>query len=110
MCARHIYANWAKRWRGEDRKIAFWNCARATWVPDLKEKMKILEDLGNGSVKDALGYEIEKWSKAFFWTDIKCDMVDNNVSETFNRWIMDAKCKSIISILEEIKVMVMKRL
>ncbi|KAK9168867.1 hypothetical protein Syun_001007 [Stephania yunnanensis] len=110
-CARHVYANWAKKWRGEERKIAFWNCARATTVPELKDKMRALADLGNGyAEKDAMGYEVEKWSKAYFNEKVNCDVVDNNLAETFNGWILEARCKSIISMLEDIRRKVMKRL
>ncbi|KAL4323806.1 hypothetical protein GQ457_11G024030 [Hibiscus cannabinus] len=40
---------------------------------------------------------------------IKCDVVDN-MCETFNRVILDARCKTIISMLEDIRVYVMRRL
>ncbi|KAG6407872.1 hypothetical protein SASPL_130872 [Salvia splendens] len=37
-------------------------------------------------------------------TTPKCDSVDNNMAETFNGWILDARCKPIISMLEDIRV------
>ncbi|GLT87350.1 hypothetical protein SLE2022_054380 [Rubroshorea leprosula] len=37
-------------------------------------------------------------------------MVDNNLSETFNSWILEARRKAIIIILEEIRHMVMERI
>ena len=78
MCARHIYANWAKKQRGEERKIAFWNCARATFNEDLKNKLKELSNLEEGLVKDALDYGVESWCKAFFKTYMKCDVIDKS--------------------------------
>ncbi|KAK8582889.1 hypothetical protein V6N13_069657 [Hibiscus sabdariffa] len=41
---------------------------------------------------------------------IKRDIVDNNMCETFNGVILDARCKPIISMLEDIRVYVMRRL
>ena len=110
MCARHIYANWAKKQREEERKIDFWNCERATFNEDLKNKLKELSNLGEGLVKDALDYGVESWCKAFFKTDVKCDVIDNNMSKTFNGWILDARCKPIFTMMEEIKVQVINRM
>ncbi|XP_050211451.1 uncharacterized protein LOC126661643 [Mercurialis annua] len=73
-CARHVYAALAKNWRGEDRKLGFWTCAKATF------------------------------------TEVKCDVIDNNLAETFNGWILDARGLPIISMLEVIRVQVMTRL
>ena len=61
MCARHIYANWAKKWRGEERKIAFLNCARATYTAKLKSKFNPLSELGEGLVQDAIEYGVKSW-------------------------------------------------
>ncbi|GKV43146.1 hypothetical protein SLEP1_g50479 [Rubroshorea leprosula] len=48
--------------------------------------------------------------KAFFDTSCKCDVVDNNMNETFNNWIMDARYMPIIQLLEYIRVKVMVRM
>lgn len=55
-------------------------------------------------------YKLESWFKAFFKMEVKCDVVDNNMSETFNGWILEARCKTIITMLEDIRVNVMNRL
>lgn len=47
MCARHIYANWAKKWRGEERRLAFWNCAKKTFPQELKNNLDVLGKLGS---------------------------------------------------------------
>ncbi|XP_075074387.1 uncharacterized protein LOC142161992 [Nicotiana tabacum] len=48
--------------------------------------------------------------KAFFKDWSKCDSVENNMCETFNNWILSARHKSIITMLEEIRVKVMERI
>ncbi|PHT97464.1 hypothetical protein BC332_33610 [Capsicum chinense] len=37
-------------------------------------------------------------------TDIKCDSIDNNTIESFNGWILGPKHKTIVTMLEEIRV------
>ncbi|XP_065855114.1 uncharacterized protein [Euphorbia lathyris] len=113
MCARHVYAAWAKKWRGEERKKAFWACAKSTNMVDLKANLDVLKELGEGIVEDALSrsnHEIQSWCKAFFNTNPSCDVVDNNLSEMFNGWILESRLKAIITMLDEIRVLVMKRI
>ncbi|KAG5626260.1 hypothetical protein H5410_011478 [Solanum commersonii] len=31
MCARHIWSNWQKNWRGEERRKQFWRCAKSSF-------------------------------------------------------------------------------
>jgi hypothetical protein len=110
MCARHIYAVWAKKWRGTELKMQFWTCAKATFEADLDYELKKLNKLGNGSVAELLETPPHTWCRAYFSTRCKCDVVDNNMAETFNAWILEARQKPIISMLEDIRVMVMNRM
>nr|XP_018628169.2 uncharacterized protein LOC108946107 [Nicotiana tomentosiformis] len=45
MCARHILANWSKNWRGIQRRILFWKCARSTYEAEFKKNLKALSML-----------------------------------------------------------------
>ncbi|KAK6787477.1 hypothetical protein RDI58_016002 [Solanum bulbocastanum] len=45
MCARHILANWAKDWKGLQRRQQFWRIAKSSFESQLRnnvEKMKCL--------------------------------------------------------------------
>ncbi|XP_050217576.1 uncharacterized protein LOC126668414 [Mercurialis annua] len=108
--ARHVYAAIAKSWKGEDRKLGFWTAAKSTFVQQLRENLKKLELMGPSMVQDVLVYDVETFCKAYFKTTVKCDVIDNNLAETFNGWILDARCLPIISMLEAIRVQVMTRL
>lgn len=66
--------------------------------------------MGYKTVQVLVGYGVESFSKAYFRTSTKCDVVDNNMAEAFNGWILEAKCKQIISMLEDIRTQVMRRL
>ncbi|CAN1797300.1 hypothetical protein LINPERHAP1_LOCUS21217 [Linum perenne] len=50
------------------------------------------------------------WSRAYFSTDVKCDSVDNNMSESFNSLILEARHKPIFSMLEDIRIMCMEQI
>ncbi|KAK8622514.1 hypothetical protein V6N13_117424 [Hibiscus sabdariffa] len=111
MCARHIYARWEKRLKDPELKLLFWICAKS---PNQQEFLKHMEVLKK---KNEVAYDYLRenwnplyWSQAFFSYFSKCDIVDNNMCETFNGVILDARCKPIISMLEDIRVYVMRRL
>lgn len=51
----------------------------------------------------------ERWSKVYFSFGTKYDVVDNNMAEYFNAWILGSRHKTIITMLEEIRIKMMKR-
>ncbi|XP_070020357.1 uncharacterized protein [Nicotiana sylvestris] len=109
MSARHILANWQQKWKGIERRNGFWSCARLTYEVELKSKLDKLSKLGHKICEDLVNYNPEKWSKAMVRTSSKCDSVDNNMAESFNAWVLGPRHKTIISILEEIRIKVMNR-
>ncbi|XP_049389222.1 uncharacterized protein LOC125853550 [Solanum stenotomum] len=109
MCARHIWANWQKRWRGEERRKAFWRCAKASFEVKLRDEFEYLGKLGDRICEALLGYNKEYWCRALFSERSKCDVVENNMCETFNSWIVGPRHKSVISMLEDIRHKMMDR-
>ncbi|XP_057808582.1 uncharacterized protein LOC131023057 [Salvia miltiorrhiza] len=77
-CARHIYANWSKNWRGPELKKRFWICAWSSYEEEFKEN---LTKLG----------------------EIKKKAADELMS------LLEARSKPIVSMLEDIRVLVMNR-
>ncbi|XP_075101643.1 uncharacterized protein LOC142177079 [Nicotiana tabacum] len=77
-------------------------CARHIWSN--WSKTEEVKKGGNISVdvpKDLM--------KAYFREDSKCDVIENNMCETFNSWIVGPRHKSIITMLEEIRHKIMNR-
>ncbi|KAL4296976.1 hypothetical protein GQ457_12G027890 [Hibiscus cannabinus] len=87
-------------------------CARhlSTYIEEFDDNLQKLEKLGPTSTEDLLQNPVQHWVNAYFSATPTCDVVDNNMAEAFNAWILDARFKPIISLLEEIRVMVMSRL
>ncbi|KAG5570551.1 hypothetical protein H5410_060317, partial [Solanum commersonii] len=52
----------------------------------------------------------KSFNRALFKEHSKCDIVENNMCETFNSWILAARFKLIITMLEEIGVKEMERM
>ncbi|XP_047270276.1 uncharacterized protein LOC124899433 [Capsicum annuum] len=89
MCARHVLANWSKDaiCRGIEKKKYFWRCAKSTFEADLRDNIRHMKMLGGEEILDKLMYfNPERWSK-----------------------ILGARHKTIITMLEDIRVKMMKR-
>lgn len=50
------------------------------------------------------------WSRAWLKLGSNCDFVDNNICESFNKWIVEARYLPIISMVEAIRCKVMIRI
>ncbi|XP_038693818.1 uncharacterized protein LOC119991542 [Tripterygium wilfordii] len=109
FCCRHLYANWCKTHSSRHLKNLFWSIAKSTNKSDFEEKFKELEKVHPAAAKDLMLVAPKYWCKAFFSTWSKCDSCDNNLCEAFNGTIVEARSKSIISMLEDIRRAIMKR-
>ncbi|GKV41779.1 hypothetical protein SLEP1_g49271 [Rubroshorea leprosula] len=69
-------------------------------------KLRAVSDEGYAQLMEKDG---KFWSRAFFQSHSKCDSVDNNMSETFNSWILKPRCKAPISMIREIIEMCTER-
>ena len=72
--------------------------------------MKKLGELSKRAVEDLVKYNPINWCRAFFSSRCKSDVVDNNISETFNSSILQARFKPIMSMLDDIRTAAMLRL
>ncbi|CAN1215024.1 hypothetical protein LINPERPRIM_LOCUS34 [Linum perenne] len=52
----------------------------------------------------------EQWCKAYYRTETKCEMALNNLCECFNKYILEPRGLPILSCLEAIRVLLMRRL
>ena len=109
-CARHIYANWSKKWRGGELKKKFWICAWSTYDEEFKDNLKKIGELSKTAAEDLLKYPPHAWCRAYFSSRSHNFMVDNNITESFNSWVLAARHKPIVSMLEDIRLQSMTRI
>ena len=55
-------------------------------------------------------WPISGWCAAYFNDVVKCHVIDNNICETFNGAILEARSKPIITMLKEIRRYVIQRI
>lgn len=109
FCVRHLYSNFRKRFAGKALKDLIWKAAKASypqlWEKTMREIRTINPEAHTYLIKNSPRF----WSKSYFTYNSKCDVLVNNMSETFNSVILGPREKPIITMFEEIRGYLMER-
>jgi len=110
FCVRHLHANFKTEGHSSlALKQMLWSCAKATTEPEFKRQMQELKDEDEKAFDWLVKKPVSQWSKSGFRLNVKCDMLLNNMCESFNAAIMPARDKPIITLLERIRFWLMCR-
>ena len=111
-CVMHLYQNIQRIQRGNELRNRFWACARASHVNLFDRQMERLENVDQAAHKWLLdhGEDKKKLCKAYFPLTVMSDMLCNNLSESLNAFILPARDKPIITMLETIRRLIMERI
>uniref|UniRef100_A0A803N241 PB1-like domain-containing protein n=1 Tax=Chenopodium quinoa TaxID=63459 RepID=A0A803N241_CHEQI len=109
-CARHIFAHWHKKYRGDEMKLLFWAIAKSYNEVDYEENMAKLSSLNVDAANDFKLHRPQLFCRAFLNPAIKTDAITSNIAETFNGFIIQARTKHLLYMLEEIRTSLMQRL
>ncbi|XP_031124333.1 uncharacterized protein LOC116027047 [Ipomoea triloba] len=111
FCVRHLYGNMKLAgYVGKTMKDALWAAAKATTVNTFTEAMNDIKSLDQQAYDWLREKHPSEWSKSYFSTTSKCDALVNNISESFNPMILDARQQPLVSCLETIRKLLMKKL
>jgi hypothetical protein len=109
ICVRHLYANFRdNRFRGAALKELLWKASSSYTEVDFRIHMEEIKRIS----PDAFDYldkvDPSGWSRARFSESPKCDLLVNNISECFNSYILKARDKPILTMLEMIRKQLMR--
>ncbi|XP_058224864.1 uncharacterized protein LOC131334019 isoform X1 [Rhododendron vialii] len=110
FCIRHFYNNFKEFHKGLHLKELLFSAAKASYVAQFNFHMEELNAADEGAVNWLADHPPMHWSRSHFKTMSKCDVLDNNRCESFNDTILDARSKTIIPMLEEIRLILMERM
>ncbi|KAG5596463.1 hypothetical protein H5410_037695 [Solanum commersonii] len=86
-CVRHMYQNFKQKHKGKALKDLVWNADRASnkvifqkCMEELDQEDKAAREWFNNPERP-----FQSWTRALFRTNTKCDMLLNNLCESFNR-------------------------
>ncbi|KAK8617549.1 hypothetical protein V6N13_080459 [Hibiscus sabdariffa] len=111
-CVRHLYSN-AKTsgvFIGKALKDQLWKTARETYVTQFQSAMDELKVFSEKAWQWLSPKDPTHWSKSHFSLGCKSDMLLNNNCECFNKLILEARDKPIITLIESIRTKLMQRL
>lgn len=101
--------NFKKSWPGEFFKNALWEAARASTLTEFKRCMEGIKLISQEAHDYLFNANPQLWSRHVFSPLVKCDILLNNVCESFNKYILEARDKPICTVLEMIWRKLMER-
>lgn len=110
FCVMHLYSNFKLSHRGLALKNILWQAARSTRVVDFERVMAELSAKDKSAFQWLAKRPAAHWSKSYFSTNSKCDVLLNNMCESFNALILRARSLPIVDMLETIRLILMKRI
>ena len=108
-CVRHLYSNFKKAFPGLMMKQMLWAAARATTIAEFDRRMVEIKEVNVAAYNWLVAKPPTEWTKAYFSEGVKCDVLLNNLCESFNNAITDARDKSILTLLEKLRYWLMCR-
>ncbi|XP_021729747.1 uncharacterized protein LOC110696701 [Chenopodium quinoa] len=96
-CVRHIWANFKLQFSGATFKELFWSAARAKTLFDFEVAMESIKFLSEEAYEYLAEIPAQHWSRHAFSPFPKSNMLLNNVCETFNAVIKEARDKPILT-------------
>ncbi|KAM7477375.1 hypothetical protein LguiA_025588 [Lonicera macranthoides] len=109
-CDWHIYANLRKRYNGAEMRSKFWEACKTGTPEKFKGVIGEIYALDNGAHEYLMKKNPKTWEKAYFTRHCTYDAVKKKMCETFNGFILEARVKAIIYMLEEIRKSLMVRM
>lgn len=112
FCVRHMHENMKNAgYRGPEYKLAMWSAAMATTTQQFDKCMQEISEMNPEMLEWLKRKKVpSEWSRSHFGTIVKCDILLNNMCESFNASIVEAREKFIIPMLEWIRHYLMARL
>ncbi|KAE8701800.1 hypothetical protein F3Y22_tig00110505pilonHSYRG00203 [Hibiscus syriacus] len=112
ICMRHLYSNFKNnaQFKGKNLKDALWKVARATYKKEFEDAIDELKALSKPVFDWLNAKDLAQWSKSNFSPRSKSYMLLNNLSECFNKMILEAHDKPILTLMEMIRTKIMENI
>ncbi|XP_059636807.1 uncharacterized protein LOC132278917 [Cornus florida] len=111
FCVRHLYENFKLKleFKGQQLKIELWEASRSYTAADFELHIRKISELNVEAYKWLRKVPAELWSRLAFTERSKNEVVINNMCESWNAVILEARDKLIIYMLEWIRRHLMLR-
>lgn len=108
-CLRHLYANFSRAgFKGPLLKQLMDNAAYAYKEYDFQQAMAEIKKVNAKAWKWLCDIDSKHWSRHRFTPNAKTDLVVNNISESYNAWILEAREEPVCTMVEHIRTKLME--
>ncbi|GAA0168556.1 hypothetical protein LIER_23245 [Lithospermum erythrorhizon] len=102
-CLRHLHSNFSREFTGLAFKMMMYAAGKALRIVDWQKHMNDIQRLDANAHLWLSERPAKHWCRSHFICVVKCDILLNNLCETFNKHILVVRGKLIISLLEYIR-------
>ena len=74
-CARHIYANWKKDFKGEELKLLFWRAAKAYNNEVMFDALKEMDEINPLEAEHFKKYDVNVFCRPYLMNLTNCDVI-----------------------------------
>ncbi|XP_047178286.1 uncharacterized protein LOC124845263 [Vigna umbellata] len=110
LCLRHLYNNYKKKFGGGLLiRDLMMRAAKETYIQEWGKKIGELKNVNHDAYNWLMTIRTKSWCKHAFSAYPRCDVLINNLFESFNSTILLARDKPIITMMEWIRSYIMSR-
>ena len=111
ICVRHLYTNFwdLEGHKGLALKEKLWVAVTAYTKHECIAHMEELKKHNEAAYNYLVKIDPSGWSRAYFNEYLSCDLLVNNICECFNSYIIKARDKPILTMLEMIRKKLLRR-
>lgn len=109
FCVRYLYSNFSTQFKEKFLKDSLWSAARSSYIEEWEKYMTIIVEINKEAYNWVKKLSPRCWTRSYFSEFPKCGMLLNNCV-CFNKFILDAKGKSILTLVEMIRCKLMRRI
>ncbi|XP_072064364.1 uncharacterized protein [Arachis hypogaea] len=109
-CVMHMWKNFINRFKDLYIREIVWDCARCTTISEFKTTMERLKEVNKDAWAYLMKFEPATWVRAYFSHGPKVDNLTNNMCKSFNTKVVKYRCKLILTMCEELRCYVMRRI
>ncbi|XP_071918849.1 uncharacterized protein [Coffea arabica] len=111
FCVKHMHSNMSSAgFKEAAMRKAPWKAAKATTPIQFRRRIEAVAELDAEVAKWLDDKDLAEWSRSHFNTYPKCDMLLNNICESFKSKILDAREESIVAMMESLRYFRMSRM
>ena len=107
-CLRHLEQNFRKEFKHSELKALLWKAARATTEAEFNEALLNMSKIDDTAVHWLLDHAKPEYWAEFYFKGNRYGHLTSNIAESLNAWILEAREKPIVSMLEKIREQLME--